>query len=244
MLDNVAFVPKLSVNLISVRALAALGVSLNFTENSYHIQHSQANILLATVTNSSYILKISNSEKNAPKLFNTALSCIHEWHRKLGHRNIELINKIKGTLKLEIKRCNCPPDCIGCLKGKFHALPFPQISEKPSQPRDVITTDVCGLFRTTSIGGSRYFVTFTCASTDYTEVAAISSKSDCKNELMNFINRCKNQFGTFPKIVRSDRGGEYLDQELQTFLSTNGIVFLCFNTARSCSNNAFDEKSP
>lgn len=240
-LNNVAVVPKLAVNLISVRALASLGVSLNFTQHSCHIQHPQANILLATISNSSYILKLSKFFKRESKMLNTAMTCIHEWHRKLGHRNIDHINKIKNTLNIKIKKCNCQPDCVGCLKGKLHALPFPQTSEKPSQPRDVITTDVCGPFRTISIGGSRYFVTFTCASTDYTEVAAIKVKSDCKIELMNFIKRCKNQFGKYPKVIRSDRGGEYLDQELQSFLNSSGIVFQC-TVPRCPQQNGISER--
>lgn len=239
-LSNVAVVPKLSVNLISVRALASLGVSIKFTKDSCYIQHPQACILLASLSNSSYILKISNTKKTEGK-FNAAHACIHDWHRKMGHRNIAHINKVKNALKLNVEKCNCPPQCIGCLKGKLHALPFPQLSEKPANPRDIITTDICGAFRTQSIGGSKYFVTFTCANSDYTEVAAIKSKSDCKTELMNFIRRCKTQFGQFPKIIRSDRGGEYLDHEFQTFLDSNGIIFQC--TVPRCSQqNGISER--
>ena len=74
---------------------------------------------------------------------------------------------------------------------------------------------------------SHFFVTFTCASTDYTEVGAIRVKSDCKIELMNFIKKCMNHYGSYPKVIRSDRGGEYIDKELQSFLNNNGIVFQC-----------------
>ena len=238
-LSNVAVVPKLSVNLISVRALASLGVTIQFTEYSCYIQHPKIKILFASVKNSSYIFRMLSNKKDHS--FNSAMTCIHEWHRKLGHRNINHINKIKNTLNLKIEKCNCSTECISCLKGKFHGLPFPQESEKPMHPRDIITTDVCGPFRTTSIGGAKYFITFNCANTDFTEVAAIKSKSDCKVEMINYINKCKTQFGTFPKTIRSDRGGEYIDNDLQSFLKTNGISFQC-TVPRCPQQNGISER--
>lgn len=164
-LENVAVIPKLSVNLIAVKGLTSLGYSVQFTDDSCYIQRNNLDILFATEENSAYILKISNPQHKAPDTVNMAMFCIHEWHRKMSHRNLAHINKVKDVLNLTITKCDCPSECIGCLKGKFHALPFPQASQKPTKPRDIITTDVCGPFRTASIGGSNYFVTFTCANT-------------------------------------------------------------------------------
>lgn len=237
-LDRVAYVPNFSVNLISVRALTSTKISLKFTNQRCYIINSNSTIPIATVVNSSYVLKVKHIK---PNLNFSAMSCIHEWHNKLGHRNIAHIEKIKNALQLKITSCNCSSDCEACLKGKIHALPYPQKSDKPPNPRDIITTDVCGQFATQSLGGAKYFVTFTCAATDYTEVAAIKHKSDCKTELMNYINRCKTQFGTYPKIIRSDRGGEYLDTELQTFLNANGIIFQC-SVPRCPQQNGISER--
>jgi transposase InsO family protein len=238
-LENVAVVPRLSVNLISVQALASLGVSVKFTENSCFIQHPHKNILFGKVSNSIYTLKILQKGSK----INAAMLCIHEWHRRLGHRNIQHLKKIKNTLNLNVNKCNCSDECISCIKGKFHALPFPQESEKPQQPRDVITTDVCGPFRTQSIGGAKYFITFTCANTDYTEVYTMRSRSECKTKLMNFITKCKTQFDAVPKIVRGDRAGEYLDEELQSFLTQHGIVFQCTVPRCSAQNGISERKN-
>ena len=240
--ENVAFVPDLTVNLLSVRGLASLGISIIFTENSCYIKHPKANILLATIYKSAYVLtirdKIHKSSNNFVSMF-----CIHEWHRKMGHKNINHIKSIKNSMNLKITKCKCPPDCVACLKGKLHALPYPQSSEKPKLPREIVTTDICGPFDTQSIGGSKYFVTFTDACTDYTEVATIKNKSDCKHELMNYVKRCSTQFGQFPKIIRSDRGGEYLDTELQTFLKTHGIKFECSVPRCSPQNGIAERKN-
>lgn len=238
-LSDVAYVPDLSVNLISVKALTALGLSVEFTKDHCFIHDSGMKIHLATIHNNSYTLSMT-CPNNESHLINS-LSCIHDLHRKFGHRNIAHIRQIAQTLDLKFTKCKCNPECEACLKGKLHALPFPQVSEKPSHPRDVIVTDVCGAIRTQSLGGSKYFVTFTCASTDYTEVVALKLKSDCKSELMKFIIKCKTQFGNFPKIIRSDRGGEYMDDELQSFLETNGIIPQ-FTVARCPEQNGIAER--
>jgi hypothetical protein len=240
-LDHVAVVPKLTVNLISVQALTTLGFVASFTSDSCYIEHPKANILLGTVVRSAYILKLQVLNQMTKPRINSAMLCIHEWHRRLGHKNIQHVKKIQDTLQLTVDKCQCSHECISCLKGKFHALPFPQQSEKPLQPRDVITTDVCGPLQTQSIGGARYFITFTCANTDYTEVAEMKSKSESKQKLINYINKCKVQFNSVPKIIRGDRGGEFLDNELQSFLENNGITFQC-TVPRCPEQNGYSER--
>lgn len=49
------------------------------------------------------------------------------------------------------------------------------------------------------------------------------------------------QFGRFPKVIRSDRGGEYLDEEVQTFLRNNGIAFQC-TVPRCPEQNGISER--
>lgn len=237
-MKNVAFVPDFSVNLISVKALTSLQGCVKFTNSACFLEHDRISIELAKAINSAYVLTIlHNSEQNNQ----TAYTCIHDWHRKMGHKNISDLKVAIKILKLPVSKCNCSNECISCLKGKFHALPFPKQSEKPKQPREVITTDLCGPFKTQSLGGSKYFVTFTCVNTDYTEVAAIRNKSDCKTELVNYIERCKTQFGTAIKILRSDRGGEYLDTSVQNYLKSNGIIFQC-STPRCPQQNGISER--
>jgi len=47
------------------------------------------------------------------------------------------------------------------VQGKQHRAPFPKDGgTRASKPLEIEHFDVCGLMRTTSIGGARYFVTF------------------------------------------------------------------------------------
>jgi len=45
--------------------------------------------------------------------------------------------------------------------SKIHGLPFPKESiTKSNELLELVHADVCGPFRVSSLGGSRYFVTF------------------------------------------------------------------------------------
>lgn len=225
-LENVAHVPKLSVNLISVRELTKLNVKILFVNDICKIVHSDGSIPFAHLTNSLFTMKISH-ECFKNQQINKSNLCIHQWHRKLSHRNLDHIRRIKETLQLKIEKCNCLDECIDCLKGKINAPPFPKISEKPKLPRSIITSDLCGQIRTQSLGGAKYFITLIDASTDYTEVITLKHKSESCTAIRNFMEKCKTQFGHYPKVFRSDRGGEFLSTNLQNFLREKGIEFQC-----------------
>ena len=50
---------------------------------------------------------------------------------------------------------------MSCISGKMARKPFPHVGERTKYLLGLIHTDVCGLFRTMSREGARYFITFT-----------------------------------------------------------------------------------
>ena len=51
--------------------------------------------------------------------------------------------------------------CEVCVMGKQHRKSFPKKSSRASQPLELVYSDVCGPITPTSIGGNKYFLTFT-----------------------------------------------------------------------------------
>jgi len=83
-----------------------------------------------------------------------------------------------------------------------------------------------------SISGHRWFVTFIDGFSRYTWLYLLKHKSDV---FVVFKDQCaliKNKFGNTIKILRSDNGTEYVNQEFEDFLSSNGIEHqtTCVNT--------------
>ena len=88
----------------------------------------------------------------------------------------------------------------------------------------LIHTDVCGPFSISARGGFRYFITFTDDFSKYGYVYLMTHKSDALERFKEFKNEVENQLDRKIKVLRSDRGGEYLSGEFKNFLKECGIV--------------------
>lgn len=228
-LHNVAFVPGFNVNLLSVKALIS-------DRNIKYVSFDQTFVRLQTKTNESipiakahkslYIFPqvVSDTYKSTPLSKNEfAHVCIHEWHKRTAHKHLDHVKKLAKALNFKVSKCDCDNDCEGCLKAKFHAQPFPQCSAKPDNPLDLVCSDIGGPEPLESLNGSIYYITITDACTDFTVVQTLRRKSDARIAIMNYFAWCKNCFNKYPSIFRSDNGGEFLGNELTSFMENNGI---------------------
>lgn len=57
----------------------------------------------------------------------------------------------------------------------------------------------------------------------FTFVVLLAHKSDVDQTIKDFVAMCQNKFGRKPKVIRSDRGGEYTSNENKRFLRSHGI---------------------
>ncbi|KAL4556874.1 hypothetical protein LXL04_035040 [Taraxacum kok-saghyz] len=89
---------------------------------------------------------------------------------------------------------------------------------------DLIHTDVCGPLRSPTTDGRHYYVTFTDDFSRYGYVYLIRQKSDTFEKSKEYRNKVKNRLGKKIKVLRSDRGGEYLSIKFNDYLRDCGIV--------------------
>ncbi|KAI3709538.1 hypothetical protein L2E82_39300 [Cichorium intybus] len=114
--------------------------------------------------------------------------------------------------------------CESCLLGKMTKSPFKGSFERGEGLLDIIHTDVCGPFRSTTKDGTRFYVTFTDDFSRYGYIYLIKHKSDTFEKFKEFKNEVENQLGRKIKMLTSDRGGEYLSIEFLDYLKECGIV--------------------
>ena len=69
-----------------------------------------------------------------------------------------------------------------------------------------------------------YFITFTDDFSRYGYVYLLKNKSDSFEKFKEFKAEVENQTGKSIKVLRSDRGGEYLSLDFKGFLNECGIV--------------------
>lgn len=117
-------------------------------------------------------------EKQTCYLSSNGKYCIHDWHSRLAHRDVNVLSVMASNNDLDVKDCNCSDICDICLRGKMSRKPFPQKANiKSKEVLDLIVSNVCGKLPTESIGGSNYFVTFIDDFSRYSIVYCIREKS-------------------------------------------------------------------
>lgn len=228
-LDNVLFVPGLSGNLISVRKLTQKGFCVNFEGEKCFLKKLGENLEIARYEHSLYRIYTLSSNKcgkdaDLGMSAKESSKCVHEWHNVLSHRNIDDILRLKND-GLAIKQCTCDEICVPCIKGKLSKMSFPKKSTPVQSILDCVVSDVCGPLNVESYDHFRYFITFTDVCSRYSEVYFLKTKAEADIKVKYFVEKMKTFFGKKPKILRSDRGGEYMSNRLQEYLANEGIQF-------------------
>lgn len=115
--------------------------------------------------------------------------------------------------------------CESCPLGKSHHLAFKKTELKRDiQLGEIIHSDICRLMSVESPGGSRYFVTFKDEASRFRYVYFIRHKSDVVARFKEYERLIANKFGQPKKVLRSDNGKEYINQEVKQYLTTRGFV--------------------
>ena len=73
-----------------------------------------------------------------------------------------------------------------------------------------------------SVGGSRYFVTFVDDHSNWVVVYTMRNKSEAFVKYKLYEKFAQTHTGRKLKVLRTDRGGEYLSTEFKSYLDSNG----------------------
>jgi hypothetical protein len=216
-LHDVLWVPEIDMNLLSVQKFAQQGHEVLFeARNVYMIKGDQWNLIGKMNDRHYRTINIESCRMMIDK------KCVHDWHRALGHRNLQDIRRTVPAV--QIQSCSCTDERESCIIiGKISRRSFPNRANEVESALDVVVSDVCGPMQTESIGKKRYFLTFIDVFSGYCEVVFIRNKSEVTRESIRFIEKMKTQLNRKPKIFRSDRGKEYLDGKLLLYLKDEGI---------------------
>lgn len=222
------YVPSLVDNLLSVSKMDQKGMTVKFEDSSCYVRtKGEKYFKIASLENGVYRVIADMEQVKTVIVEEDDQLCVHQWHLKLAHRNLYDIKKMHERKLISMKNCEHSDICEDCIKGKMSRKPFPKTATPTEEALDCIVSDVCGPLSTQSIGANKYFVTFIDLYSKYGEVRFIKKKSEVTRVTINFINKLKTQMGRKPKILRTDRGLEYLNTELQNFLEKEGIQTQC-----------------
>jgi len=237
-LNDVLLVPSIDSNLISVSKLCEKGFAVTFDSLGCYLDKDGERLLIADKSDNLFVVKTKAERVNLTKANNE--SCIHEWHLKLAHRNLQDIKAMK-RLGLKIKDCNCSDICESCIVGKISRSPFPQVAVPTNGVLDCIVSDICGPMPVTSLGGARYFATFIDVHSKYSAVYFLKTKDEVESKVIEHLELLSNKFRKNVKSFRTDRGTEYMSNKVQSYLRSKGISYQC-TVAYSPQQNGIAER--
>jgi len=224
-LQNVLYIPKLRHNLLSVPALNQDGKDVHFLRDgtvtmtdadaTYDIGHSVGNLRYLS---------------NFPEAYNTTNTTddYQLWHYRLGHTGSHILNKISeyviGLEKLKKSDNVTTKICEACIYAKSHRQPFPKkATNRAEMILERIHSDLCGPMPVQSPKGSRYILTFIDDASRYSYVYFLEKKNETFDTFVKFKTRVERETGKQLKTLRSDGGGEYVNREMEKYLTKNGI---------------------
>lgn len=224
-IKDVNYAPNLAHNLVSVGQLMESGHSLLFDDGKCIIKNKATNEIVARAYmtgNRMFPLDFSTDAA----LMSKNLEESELWHLRYGHLNYRGLQLLKSKEMV----ANLPSIasmkqvCEGCVLGKQTKISFPVgKSKRAADVLELVHADLCGPMRTESLGGSRYFLLFTDDYSRMSWVYFLQLKSETFENFKKFKALVEKQSGKDLKVLRTDRGGEFISKEFASFCDEEGI---------------------
>lgn len=231
-LNEVAFVPELLSNLLSVNRVTQNGGTVIFDKNEVVIKYEDQEVLKGEKNNNGLYTVNLKTGKNA-------CYSVVDWHQKLGHLGLQNMKKLKEISNgMNFNHQDGDLKCEVCIKAKHVRTPFSGELPQATRVNEIIHTDVCAI-DTYSYNNKRYFITLLDDYSHYCEVYVMSRKSESAQIVKDFVNRIENLHGQKVVTIKSDNGGEYI--ALKNWCLKKGIR-QDFSAAYSPANNGKAER--
>ncbi|KAL8095602.1 hypothetical protein AgCh_036862 [Apium graveolens] len=233
-IEDVALVARLEVNLLSVSQFADIGFQVVFNkEDCAFISKKTGEIALKGVRKGSlFVADLDSTNKEGVCCFYTKASKEQSklWHKKLSHLNFKAINTlvkkelVRDMPSLEFTQLEV---CEACQKGKMKRSSHKSKSVNSiSAPLQLIHMDFFGPVNVLSISRNKYALVMVDDFSRYTWVEFMYSKDETPNIIIEHIKKIEKQAegNVSVKILRSDNGTEFRNSTLSEFFKSKGIV--------------------
>ena len=232
LLRDVLHHPMLSRNLLSLSRLCDMPEVSKAEVDSKEIRlFSRLGRLVLSAKNKGglYITKLSTSP--SPTEVHVADHGVYRlMHDKFGHigfTKLHLLMNSKAAKGLPNLKPSDATGCDTCKRAKLSARPF-KIRVDPSllatRPLDRVHMDLVGPVQTPSFNGARTLLVIIDEFSRFSWVYPIKSKDLASPRIKQWVNEMHTQYGRYPKEIHTDRGGEFLSEDLKGFYKNRGIV--------------------
>nr|GEU87946.1 hypothetical protein [Tanacetum cinerariifolium] len=253
--NDVYFVKELKFNLFSVSQMCDKKNSVLFTDTEclvltpeFKLPDENQVLLRVPRENNMYDVDLKNIVPSGDLTCLFAKATIDEsnlLHRRLGHINFKTMNKlVKGNLVrgLPSKVFENNNTCVACKKGKQHrASCMTKPVRSVNQPLYRLHMDLFGRTFVKSLNKKSYCLVVIDDYSRFTWVFFLATKDETSPILKTYITGLENQLSLKVKVIRSDNGTEFKNNDLNQLCWMNGIKRE-FSVPRTPQQNGIAER--
>nr|GFB98582.1 retrovirus-related Pol polyprotein from transposon TNT 1-94 [Tanacetum cinerariifolium] len=229
-IKRIYYVEGVNHNLFSVGQFCNVDLEVAFRKSTCFIRDLKGNDLL-TGSRGTDLYSITLQDSNSPNpiclMTKATSSQAWLWHRRLSYLNLDTINLLSkndiviGLPKLKFIKDHLCSSCeLGEAKRKsFHSKLTPSLKRR----LQLLHMDLCGPMRVASINGKRYVLVIVDDYSRYTWTHFLRSKDETSEVLIDFLRLVQRGFQAQVRVVRTDKGTEFLNQTLHAYFAAEGI---------------------
>lgn len=192
-INDLLYVPGLSVNLISIACVTENGYRDTFINDTANVTKDGKIIMVGTrVGKTLYRLDISTGQQVTKSMAaSSSTASLDTWRERLGHANGRIIKNMAAGEAVtgmfvspnskQLNEC-----CHGCNVGKMHKLPFAMSQSKTHRVGELIHSDLVGLMQVASQNGARHYTLFEVDFSRYKAVYFLKLKSETSESFKAF----------------------------------------------------------
>ena len=232
LINRVLHVPKQFESLVSVQRLAKLkNYSILFDDlDAYLCSKVQGSrIGLAKIKQGLYYLPGLDSQSPGAgdlkmaliQVSTTPMEPVMELHNRMGHPSFHLLKQMYPHMFKDIKFELLTYDA--CQLGKFKRNIYPPNNNRTNKAFQILHCDVWGPSPYIDLLGHQYFLIYTDDHSRFTWLFLLKHKSEVSNCIKNLYQLIKRQFGDAVQGLRTDNAKDFLNNNLNQFLTSEGI---------------------
>nr|GEV80603.1 Gag-Pol polyprotein [Tanacetum cinerariifolium] len=218
-------------NLFSIGQLCDADLEVAFRKSTCYIRDLKGNDLL-TGSRGIDLYFITLQDTNSPNAISLMAKATSSqswlWHHCLSHLNFDTINLLsKNDIVIGLPKLKFVKDHLysSCELGKAKRESF-QSKITPSSKRrlQLLHMDLRGPMRVASINGKKYVLVIVDDYCRYTWTHFLRSKDETPEVLINFLRLVQRGLHAQVRIIRTDKGTEFLNKTLHAYFASEGIL--------------------
>ncbi|CAI7795648.1 unnamed protein product [Closterium sp. NIES-53] len=226
-ITNVLHVPRLKVNLLSVSQLVKKDVKLTIDGANMNLFWKGKQFAQGVLNRELYQLKTHPGAASS-NVAQGSKATLKAWHNRLAHANYDSVKELanKGLAKgVDVVAGDDETGvCGACVEGKMVRKPFgSRTSPLAMDSLALLHMDVCGPMRHASKGGARFLLVMLDDATRMCWTRLLKAKGDSAKAIQEWALEVCNDDKKRIKVIRTDGGGEFVNNELAKWMKSKGI---------------------